>query len=211
MPTAVVNGDYAEVRYCCYTPSQISLNIVHYRLDILAGSWTDQVVADKIAATVGNAFKANMPNEARFRGVGVRLLVLPAPAEVFNIGEDGPGTAAGDLTASQVAGIITKRSARAGRRYRGRLFMGFVSSLDINADGSPANSYLTGLNGVATAIGPVMTLTDGANLMEASQRIRSPLVPDTPPFEPVASLLPRTRFGPHRSRGQYGAPNIPPW
>jgi len=211
MPTSVVNGDYAEVRYCCYTPTQISLNICHYRLDITAGTWTDQEVVSAMTLIVANIYKSNMPNEASFRGVGLRLQVLPVPTEVFDVSQDGAGTAAGDLSATQVSGLITKRTARAGRKYRGRLYVGFPSALDIDSNGVPTPAYVAGIQTLGNTLGPVMALVNGANTMEAVMRVRSTLVPGAPTYEPVVALTSRNRFGTQRSRGAYGAPNIPPW
>lgn len=211
MPTVLFNNDYLEVRYVCYTTSQVSINVCHYRFFTAATDITDQEVAAGINANVANAFKANMPNEARFRGVGVRVIKTPAAAEVFDVSLDGPGTSLGDLAPTQVSGIITKRTALVGRKHRGRLFIGFPSNLDITQDGAPTTGYVGGLNGIASAIGPVMNLTRGGDAYHCDMTVRSMLVPAAPVHTYVASLLARNRFGTQRSRGQYGAQNVVPW
>lgn len=128
------------------------------------------------------------------------------------VGSDGPPGAvdtSGDVTGSRVGVslsppnvtyIISKRTAFAGRQYRGRLFLPFVNENQVNGAGVLDAGELTVLGGVAVALDNVPTGTPSAGVASWVVLHREPLTGATPLPTTVANHLASSKVATQRRR-----------
>lgn len=155
MPVYPVVGDVIESRVCCYTPTQISLNVLHWRVGIVAGDGANlSEIANLLDAAWVSAFKALMSADAKYRGTGCRVLgpVSPKSIEYAYVGNDGVGTIVADLLPGQVTYVIQKRSTLAGKANMGRIYPGFPPVTAADADGLMAGAYAATVAALATLL-----------------------------------------------------------
>jgi len=213
----LVNGDTLRVTVCCYTPTQIGLNVLYYTIDTPVGAPTDAQFATAMDTLMAGPYIAHMPSVANYRGVMVQILTGGAQTSAVSVAGAGAGTAGATLAPSQTCGIISKRGALALRTNRGRGYIPFPGSIFVTAAGAPTAGHLVALGGIANAWGPVHTaLVVGAGTLNATMKLATfTTIPGGPPILSstlsVTTLVPRERFGTQRRRGQYGAQNVLPF
>lgn len=143
-----------------------AINVIGTRKE---GSPTiNQAFANAIGSTVKSGYTASTlaaqhaPNVA-LANVGVRDISTPFNAEFLDAGAAVPGTGSGNLLPKQVAACVTLRTAKAGKKFRGRVYLpGFV------ATANDANGLMTTAAGNAAA-GFLVSLI--ANLPAAGLRL----------------------------------------
>lgn len=108
-------------------------------------------ITQSLTNTVGTAIKAswtsNMqgvtPTDVTFIGIGLRdINVLNAP-EYFDTAAQVVGTGTGDDLPRSVAYVVTLRTALAGSRYRGRVYLGPFTETNNAAGGTAAAAIQT--------------------------------------------------------------------
>lgn len=216
---AAVGSNY-QVQVCCYTPTQISLNTSYWQVTAI-GAGTDMSVS---AMAVGfdtvfkDVYKPWMSPQATYRGVQVKWLpaTLIPQAGYAAVTNDGPGTAAGLNLPTQVSGVITWRTALAGRRYRGRIYPGFPSDTWADNGGNLSVAGQTQLAIIATAysVPVVIAGVGGVQDVTFALQVRSFLLIGPPrqySYFPTTGWTARTRFATQRRRGQYGRQNALPY
>jgi len=166
-------GDILEFAVICKSDPQISVNVLHYRTTALAGGGVGLgTLATELSALLAPLYKDLLCEEATYEGVSVRKInPVPAVPPAQAVDDDGPGTVTGESLPTQVCGIITKRTALAGRRYRGRIYLPFPGEADNTNAQTPIAAYATraadlitvldatqvfGAMGVTTTIQPVL-------------------------------------------------------
>lgn len=102
-------------------------------------------------------------NAAYIRTDAQRVRPLPptAPAEsgvLLSV-----GSVAGDMLPTQTAGLITKRTALAGRAYRGRAYIPFPGEADNAAMSTPTAGYVTRLISLAAQMIVPVIVTNAGN------------------------------------------------
>lgn len=206
-------GNVIEVVSVCRTTDQIGLNVFHYLVSKTGGT---QLLSDFTTWLhthgFGPAMIACLSSEAEFRGILVRV-VQPTPSVFFgDMIDQGDGTVAGDMLPRQVAGLISKRSAVAGRRKSGRFYMPFPGEGD-NADTAvPTDDYVSRLTTVSTAI--VSDLGDGTTysaqlcIYQRPRTVGGVLMPYA--TRAVSFTKASEAWATQRRRGSYGRTNVSP-
>jgi hypothetical protein len=212
-------GDVWKVRTVCYTPSQIAINDLLYINNGTVGG--TEPTADQYASAldliVAPLYKALMTANSSYRGLSWQLQVRPLPQAVFTSFSDGVGTNSGNMSPTQVSYVIGKETAFAGRRYRGRIYPGFVPAVFVTAAGNLTTSGLTALTALASALVAnlvVIGTNPGEGTITFVPVLRSLALPGPPPsyaYYHLTSTTARSKIGTQRRRGNYGRLNILPF
>jgi hypothetical protein len=202
-------GDVYEIKFQMQESLQLGMNVRHYRV---VTSTPPEPPLDAIAAQLGGIFAPLylllLSSEADYVLTSARrIFPLPLTIEGVSNAGAGAGAIAGDLLPKQVAGIITLRSALAGRRNRGRAYIPFPSETSNTATATPVAAYIAALAILGVAYTADRTITVGAGsivLRPVIWRRASSSSVD------ITSSLARSVWATQRRRGDYGRPNLPP-
>lgn len=202
-------GDTLEVRFFSSWGDQAGVNVRHFRIVTVTGTeLTHFQIASQLSTRFHNLFKALMHTSAEFRGVGVKRISPGAPtAEATNALDRGPGTRTGDPLPPQISGLLSLRTALAGPRNRGRMYLPFPGETDSTSAGRPSATYVAALSAVADNLVPAFNLIVGLQIVELQSviRRRTPFV-----ITDVTNILTRDRWATQRRRGDFGAQNVLP-
>ncbi len=135
-------------------PAQVGINSIHYQVTNTVGAGATQFqLASALDILAAPLMKAIISSTVQYRGVIVQR-VFPRPPVVAEsaTGNTGTGSGAATQVSPQVAGLISTRTALAGRQFRGRLYAPFLGTGSIGANGSPTAPYVTALQALATAM-----------------------------------------------------------
>lgn len=203
-----VNDILKVAHFNTFSP-QTAVTVRHFRVSAeIAGGATYLEIANAIKARYDSLWPPIMPVNVTYRGVGVqRIKPLPRLVEVFSTAPTQAGTRTGDPCPSQTCGVITLRTALAGRKFRGRVYVPFPSEFDNNSIGRPTAAYVALLASIAneliasvTVVGALGTTT----LVPVIYHKSTTLTDD------VVSHRVRDIWGTQRRRGDFGQPNPPP-
>lgn len=202
-------GDIMQVTFVCHTGQQAGLNIRHYRVDaIVLPEPPIQAAADQMSSNFAAAYQALMSNQATFLGALVRRVrPLPPSSPVQGILLSGPGTVGGDILPKQTTGVITVRTALAGRANRGRIYVPFPAETNSDTAGAPTAGYVTNLTALANMHAAVFTVAAGLGSATWTPVIFHRVAGTA---TPVTTALARPFWGTQRRRGDFGRPNLPP-
>lgn len=191
---------------------QLAINIFHYRVTFLQGtSPTDSEIAIAMEAFWAPKYKTLINASCTYRGVQVqRVFPTPLLAAVDSKLLQGFGTRVGttvDILPGVVCGIVTKKTAGAGRAFRGRVYLPFPMEID-NEGGSPSAGYETILDVVATNLAVPITVGTPPNSIQMSMCIFRRLSPFLSPQVTTGQV--RGYFANQRRRSKlYGPDQIP--
>jgi len=210
------NGDLIQVRTVCYTPQQISMNVLHYQIVTQGGTPMDlgrmALAFDTLWHTL---YKTLIPTTARWRGVGCQNMMAPKTLEYSSTVNSDPGTAGDNLTPTQVSGLIHLRAPLAGRRYRGRIYPGLLGTILIADLGGLTVGGVTELTALADALGPVLNLAQDGQTCQVALTIRHPDVVvggvKVPQWSTVDLISASVLLATQKRRGEYGQHNSVPW
>jgi hypothetical protein len=199
-------GDIYKVRFACMLGSQLGLNIRHYRtVAEPLGPVPVSAIADAFDFEFAPLYKPLLVDNAEYLGVGVQLIV-PAPPQLesFVVIRRGFGLAAGDPLPTQVSGLISLRTAFAGRRFRGRSYIPFPPEIYNDETGTPTAPYNTAL--AALALEQTQELTVTFVLQSTTLR---PVIfhRTTSTSTDVTAAIPRDGWATQRRRGIFGRAN----
>jgi hypothetical protein len=204
-------GDFLQIRVNCQAASQLSQNVLHYRVASTGGGGhTLQQLADGFRAQIDNQYRAWMPATATFNGCTVQNLSPPRTNPFQSVAAAAAGTSAGDLAPRQASGLISTRTALGGRANHGRIYVGFLSSTFVDADGELDAGGLAVLVGVAGALGPTVTITTGPLSDQLQLVVRHPDAgaPPTPQGTDIVAIQAQLLIATQRRRGDYGRQNF---
>jgi len=216
MPT-LANDEIYEVKFYFNYANQVAQNVLHYRISAVAGSPTDAMLADVLDTTFAPAFGDCLSQHATYAGVGVsRLRPLPRTIPVYDNDGEGAGGVLGDPLPKQVCGVITKRTALAGVRFRGRMYVPFPGEADNEATtGIPSVGYVANLDVLGALLDNVLAVGAGGNTASANPVLwnRATTTPtvQAETFTPITGFRSRGIWGTQRRRGDYGATNQLPF
>lgn len=205
-------GDIIVAKIYTYCIDQVGVNVYHYKCT--AASAGNTYKGNDLAGTIGpliaGPYKDLMAVPAEYVGTGTANF-LPVPGvEFIDRTGAGAGISGNSVMAKQTAGIITKRTAAAGRAFRGRMYVAFPSETDNDTDGVPVASYADRLDGLAAVIFATRTLVGHVG----ETATLAPVVLSRAGGVPVATLmvdwLSRRKWANQRRRGSYGKPNARP-
>lgn len=138
-------GDIYQVTVKALLHGQTILNVLHYlREDAGAGNGSEDLVT-QFRANVEASWRDCCSNELVITGyLGQRIRPVPITSAYEVSGLALAGTVVQNSLPTSVAAVITKRTANAGRSYRGRMFMAGVPvtfEIDSQITGAAENLY----------------------------------------------------------------------
>lgn len=149
MPVIIPVGTTLEFKSFCKVGSQQGINVSHFVVTAVAGgTMSDQTIVNSMDASVAPLYKAWLPTVGSYLGSRLQA-ILPAPASVPVISTTGAGagSVASDPLPPAVSMLGYRKTAFAGRRYRGRLYLPFWCETHNGVNGSPSGGAIaTGLN-----------------------------------------------------------------
>jgi len=206
-----VKDDILQARLRCRAGDQISLNVLHYRVNSVAGGGLNlTAIASQLGAAAATVYRAWMPATAEAELITLQNLTPPITPAFAGTGFAGAGTADGDLVPRQVSGLITERTSLGGRNQIGRIYVGFVANAYIDTAGELTGGGIGFLQAIADVLGPGFTANVGATQTILDMIVRHPDAGGPPPLPNgtlVVTLTAQTRTATQKRRGDYGRPN----
>lgn len=214
MPYYPQIGDLIQARVVCYTPSQISINTIHLRRtnSIPVGTGAS---LEELAITLDTAyaprFKALMSSEAKYRGVGCKVITSPQTIEYFTVANDGVGGLVSELLPTQVTYVIQKRTVWGGRANIGRIFPGFPPQVAVDPNGVMAAAFAATVDALAAEFNaglPVFGVSGATGDTDFTYVLKHA---GGTAFTDIDNFVGSDKFATQRRRGQYGKTNILPF
>jgi hypothetical protein len=207
MATTLAVGQHVRVTAETTIGVQTCLMDMFYRVSAIAGtSCTDQQFADYISPILGVPIKNLLPTAANFWGVRVQITAPTLAPGVFSVSGSGAGSYGAGVVPTQVGAVITKYSALAGRKGRGRIYFGPHATGQLTGTGGISAGTLTLLGTLAATFVGTMTPGSGGNTATLFAEIYHRA---TQTGSDITTFLPSGKFGTQRRRGDYGRPNTP--
>lgn len=203
---ALALGEIYMARLYCQAGVQAGINVRHYKI-VAIGNPANEV--DDLAVVLDNAlaglYKNLLSVNASWIGVNIqRVYPLPPTVAVGANANAGPGLVVGDILPGQTAGLISLRTAFAGRSFRGRAYIPFPSESDSQPSGVPSAAYMTSLAAIADILVQDQEFGDPANPATARPVIWSRK--DTVPND-ITGAVTRNGWATQRRRGFFGRAN----
>lgn len=202
-------GDVYQARMLCTQGTQLALNILHYRVSAKAGTGaTDLQIAGTLASNFAIAYKATMSPQATWRGVEVQRVRPTLGLPTADITQLGVGTLGTVAAPSQVAGLLTTRTALGGRANRGRIYTAFPGESGNQSPGAPTGAFVALLVNLATQV--LNTLTPG---VAGNTNVIIPVVYHhlSGGTTDIIRVDARSQWGTQRRRGQIRRPDLVPF
>lgn len=206
--TTLNKDDILELKTGCRLEAQNGLNVLHYIVtDVVGVSITDAALLDLILNVVAPKFKAYMPATATFSGASLQVIDPPPMAGLTTsvIGA-GPGTQVADALPPVASMLFTKRTALAGRAFRGRMYLPFWSEASSDANGDPLVAALALGKAIADVLLAPTLWDDGANGVYLTPVIWHRT---TKSYTEVTTYLARTKWATQRRRSQINRGDAP--
>ncbi len=203
MAILLTPGMKIKVTQACNAGFQYGLMTIKYNVvSVFGTAMTDQKLIDALATEWSALLKAIMPPTASYYGAKLDHLAGLAPAPVTSFNGSGAGTVGTDLTAPAAALLIGKQTAKAGRKWRGRLYLPFIAADLLNSAGGP---IVATVNPLMTAIGNKLsadvTYTSGGDSAVIRAIVTGSTIPVTA-FEPVTATYNRNQLATQRRRSK---------
>lgn len=204
----LVAAQVYQARFFCTWGVQCAINVRHYRVEDADGLTTDEDLAHLLSDSIGPSYRAILCDNAMYRGCGVqRISPLPKTLEVFSIEEQGAGSVVGEPLPGQVSGLISFKTALAGREYRGRAYVPFPSEVHNDETGLPTSGYFALLEQLGDDLEAPMTAFTAPKAATVIPVVWSKKFSSA---TPVVFTLPRQKWATQRRRGPFGAANASP-
>lgn len=205
----LINNDIYVCRAYVTLGEQVGMIRWHTRIHTVVGTPTDQDLATNWDARIAASLKALLVIDASYRGVGVqRRRPLPATRELYGTAFQGAGTTATPPLPKQVSGLVTLRTAFAGRKFRGRIYPMFPSEAENDGvNGRPIAGYVTRLTTLAALVASSFAGGAGGNTYVGQPCLFNEVSGVTVDFTDVTA---RTYWASQRRRGDFGATNVSP-
>lgn len=153
MATPLAPNDILVVKFYCQLGEQMGLNIRHMLCLSVGGSpATYEDLVANLATTYTPLYIALINDTAKFAGVSVQRIQPLPQTTPFPVIVGSTGLVGGGPLPGQISGLSTLRTARAGRRYRGRIYAPFPGQDDNAGNHIPTNDYLTRLATLSNAL-----------------------------------------------------------
>jgi len=163
MANVVPGSILRHVVICTNTPQQ-SANVRHWRVvSVGATPRSEQYVCDSLSQTFAAYYKLCMPILATYRGSTLQTVNPALTVPVSSILGRGAGSVGGDTLPPQVAGLISFKTAFAGRAFRGRMYIPFPSETDNTVAGIPSAAYLINLQNLGNAFASTLLVGPGGD------------------------------------------------
>ncbi len=210
MTLLAVNDVLRIVVYTKFNPQpQYGLNIHYYKITAVVGAPDETTVAGPYYTFIQPYYCAVMSAQAQIDGVTVQRFMPPLPMlePTPSAGFANTGLIAGDPLPPDKAGIITWKTGKAGKKYRGRSYVPFPGEADNGVDGLPTAGYVTALTTLANKLMSLTAIGSVGNTVSMTKCIVHGRVPGSP-NDLVTYNQPRSKWADQHRRGDYGRPNF---
>lgn len=158
-PQVVANA--VQVRLLWLIQTETAFNVLNFRAT--SSVVVNQALADSLGTQIKPSFAAQWAGHvaagSSLQKVGVRDLRVANQAEYVDSGAAQNGGAAADALPPQDAVVVTLRTAKAGRSYRGRVYLPGLSELDNTSAGVTSTAANTAaaafINDIASRLQPL--------------------------------------------------------
>jgi hypothetical protein len=137
-----------------------------------------------------------------------RILPRPPTQDAIEKQNAGFGTVVGDLCPKQVCGVLSYKTAYAGRAYRGRTYVPFPAEPDNASLSVPVASYITRLDALGVQLGSNQLIISGASQAVCWAVVFHRLLGT---YDQIKSYVSRPWWGTQRRRSDWGRVNILPF
>lgn len=207
--STIVAGHILEcIVYTSYR-GQVAQNVFHYKVNSAGGSPTTDDIVAQVEADFNGSWKALMCDDADWEGISLRNLT-PVPLEVasFSGAQNGPGVHGAPIP-GQLCYLLTKKTAEAGPRGRGRMYIPFpgLDGLDqtsgkVHTDtGILLQTLIDDIEGPETQTAGGFSVNWTIGLYRPTEDVR---------FIPLRSFTASDEYATQRRRGAYGKQNSLP-
>lgn len=203
----------AQVRFITADPDRLQIGIIirHWKVTAVAGTGASGATfLAGLASTYPALIKAMLHNAAEYKGMILDYLgYTPQPVSDTDLTGAGVGAINADPAPPLLTGIVTWRTAYAGRSYRGRTFFPFPPVTALDTDSRPTTTYKGLLDDFADQYSDNDVLADsgGGNTSTLSPVVYSKKLSTG---ERVTHYTVQSYWGEQHRRGDYGELNISP-
>lgn len=199
-----------RVRVGCYSPTQAAINTVHYKIQNVQGTGaTDAQMATLLNNAWAPLYKAILSDLTFYQGLSVqRIFPAPPTVPVVLTNLEGAGVAAGDLLPGQVAGIIKTKTAFAGKKYRGRIYLPFPSEGSNEPPGRPTAVYEGAAQNLANSMFALGVVGGAGNTVDIIPVVYHRAGQTT---DNITSSDAQRKWATQRRRGDFGRLNPAPF
>lgn len=170
MPVSPIVPNTVEVRLLWIFSLNGAVNVLH--ATVPSGFAVTQAIVNTLGAAIKSAWTTNLgafcASDTSLVRVGLRDLRTANQSEVLDVGAAVAGTDVADSLPPQTAACVTLKTAKAGKSFRGRVYLGGFSELRNQAGGVMTGSVNTGIVSFMTAVSGAMTAS-GMTLAVASR------------------------------------------
>ncbi len=221
MTTPLVVGQVVKCRIWCDTVAgggQASVNTLGYIVSAVGGSpATDTDVAATLDALIATPLKALLTSLATYKGVQAQICNPTFPYKAIyipgvSIAGAGVGGVAGNPMPTQICGLLSFASGKAGPQNRGRMYVPFPGVADDNGGGSAIASYVTRLDALGLQVAVGLAPSAGGRTATLA-RVLLHGTPKEGPISPpdaVTGGSSHSSWATQRRRGAYGRQNRSP-
>lgn len=173
MAITLTDGDIVRARVLCTCQTQNGINILHFRvLNSQGAGATDVQAALKLDQTLAPLYKPLISAAAVYVGVGLSIPSrIPATQETISVANGGAGTGGAVPCPGNVTGLITWKTANAGRKYRGRSYIPFPSVSEVASNGSVVPTYSTKLTNLINGLTVLITVGTAPNTCQLNLQV----------------------------------------
>lgn len=214
MSANLVIGDILRLRAVMQDASrlQTAFNVSHWQCTALTGAaTTDTDALLGLQTPVAAKTKDVMSNKALYYGTDIQRVYPGTPTiPVSDLGAQAVGNRAGDHLPPQVAGLVTLRTALAGRAYRGRKYIPFVSEDDSDINGHPTAAILILMQALASVYASVTVVNNAGATGTATL---TPVIYNRAAHttQPITSYIARSSWATQRRRSDINRSDSPPF
>lgn len=159
MAISPVIANAVQVRLAWNIAGQGAYNVLNAQAS--AGVVVNQALAETLGSAIKSAYTSNLQAVTGLTSglirVGVRDLRVPNAAEFLDTGAGIPGAATGDPLPGFVSACFTLRTAKSGKSFRGRVYLGGFTEADNDTSGSAALAIATAGVNFLNAVKAAMT------------------------------------------------------
>lgn len=219
MPVTLAVGNLLRTRFWCVATDQAAVNTMYWSVVASSGApTTDLNAADEFDFFMGPFYKAQMPSSCSYQGCTVQVVTHPPMTPQVGRASAGAGTLGTIAMPRQVASLVSFKTASAGRRYRGRVYLPFPPVGAAEGDGTMTAAYAVIIAQWSAQWASISTLdnslTTPTGFVTISQVIphflkKGEVGPEIPPTV-VTNVQPGELFATQRRRGSFGRQNSSP-
>lgn len=200
-------NDILEVKLFTEFEDQLGVNVIHTKVIAVAGTGADFSAAlTYLWSTYRPHWRALVNNNCRVARISIqKVFPLPRGAAAYDDTSATDGTGGADPIPAQVSGIITRFTALAGRKYRGRVYIPFPATVFNATDDTPSAAYVTALDLFADDITGTDEIGAGGNTFQMQSCIFHRADNTS---TPTLNWRSNKKWATQRRRGNYGQPNV---